>query len=160
MPEILIIVGSARKNGNTMQVARQLQSQLEADIVDLLDLRIGHFRYDQTYPGNDDFLDFVEAQLLTYSHIVFASPVYWYSMSGVMKVFFDRISDLLKSRKDLGRRLRGKKMSVISCAEDAEVNDSFFSAFQLSAQYLGMEYDKEWHGWVEDKSIKVVEREP
>jgi len=158
MPETLIIVGSARRKGNTIQVARHLQPLLEADLVDLLDLNIGHFNYDQSYSTDDDFLDFVEAKLLSYRHIVFASPVYWYSMSGHMKVFFDRISDLLKSRKDLGRQLRGKRMSVISCAGDEEVNDSFFSAFQLSANYLGMEYGKEWHGWVEEEEVKVLER--
>ena len=35
--------------------------------------------------------------------IIFVTPVYWYAMSGRMKVFFDRWTDLLKIDKDTGR---------------------------------------------------------
>ncbi|MCP4458779.1 MAG: NAD(P)H-dependent oxidoreductase [Cytophagales bacterium] len=38
-----------------------------------------------------------------------ATPVYWYSMSGIMKVFLDRIYDVLTIEKELGRKLHGKK---------------------------------------------------
>ncbi len=44
-----------------------------------------------------------------YDVLIFATPVYWYSMSGIMKVFFDRITDLLTIKKDIGRKLKGKK---------------------------------------------------
>ena len=30
-----------------------------------------------------------------YDTLIFATPVYWYSMSGIMKVFFDRKNDNL-----------------------------------------------------------------
>lgn len=149
MNRTLILIGSARRDGNTARVANHLAEDLTADTVNLLDLRIGPFRYDQQYPAEDDFLTFVEARLLHYDTLVFASPVYWYSMSGGMKIFFDRISDLLKSRKDLGRRLRGKTLAVLSCANDAEINPGFYEPFRLSAAYLGMHYGPEWHGWVE-----------
>jgi multimeric flavodoxin WrbA len=153
----LIVVASARRNGNTMQAARQLQAELGADVVDLLDLNIGPFRYDQDYPESDDFLDFIEVKLLKYSSVVFASPVYWYSMSGGMKTFFDRMSDLLKSRKELGRQLRGKEMSILSCSGDDEVFPSFFLPFRLSADYLGMTYGKEWHAWVDEDGLHLNE---
>ena len=156
----LIVVASARRNGNTMQAARHLQSELGGDIVDLLDLNIGPFRYDQAYFSEDDFLDFIEAKLLKYDSIVFASPVYWYSMSGGMKTFFDRMSDLLKSRKELGRQLRGKEMSVLSCSGDAEVFPSFFLPFRLSADYLGMTYGTEWHSWVDKDGLHFEDPNP
>jgi hypothetical protein len=79
-------------------------------------------------------------------------------MSGPLKIFFDRLSDLLKSRKDLGRQLRGKRMSVLSCSNDEGVNDSFFEAFRLSADYLGMSYGPEWHGWLDETIPCIVER--
>lgn len=118
--------------------------------IDLLDFTIHPFRYEQEYPDDDDFLRLIETYVLPNEQIIFASPVYWYSMSGPMKIFFDRLSDLLKSRKELGRQLRGKRMSVLSCGNDQEVNDSFFAAFRLSAEYLGMAYGPEWHGWIEE----------
>ena len=52
-----------------------------------------------------------------YDTIIFATPVYWYSMSGILKVFIDRITDLLTIEKELGRKLRGKKMAVVSQIE-------------------------------------------
>jgi multimeric flavodoxin WrbA len=155
MNPTLIILGSARGDGNTARVADHLARELPADSAHLLDLQIGPFRYDQQYPEEDDFIAFVEHRLLKYDTLVFASPVYWYSMSGSMKIFFDRISDLLKSRKDLGRRLRGKTMAVLSCAGDEEVNDSFYAAFRLSANYLGMHYGPEWHGWVTAAGVNL-----
>ncbi|MEM9525628.1 MAG: NAD(P)H-dependent oxidoreductase [Bacteroidota bacterium] len=145
----LLLQASARPDGHTHQVAKLLATQEQADLLDLLNYKIYPFRYEQVYPEDDDFLQLITEEILPRDKIIFASPVYWYSMSGPLKIFFDRISDLLKSRKDLGRQLRGKQMAVLSCANDEVVNDSFYSAFQLSAEYLGMVYQEEWHGWVE-----------
>jgi hypothetical protein len=61
-------------------------------------------------------------------------------MSGKMKVFFDRMTDLLTVEKDLGRKLRGKKMAVISCSAGDNLGDSFWLPFKETAKYLGMEY--------------------
>lgn len=147
---MVLLQASARPNGDTFHVAQKLASQLNADHIDLLDYKIHLFNYEQKYPADDGFLQLIEEEILPREHIIFASPVYWYSMSGPMKVFFDRISDLLKSRKDLGRQLRGKRMSVLSVSNGEKVNASFYDAFRLSAEYLSMDYGPVWHGWVED----------
>ncbi len=152
----LILHASARSDGNTWKVAEKLRDKLSADLIGLADFEINFFRYDQSYPKTDDFLDFIEAKLLNYDEIIFASPVYWYSMSAQMKVFIDRLSDLLKSSKELGRQLRGKKMSALSCANDAGHYESFFIPFRLSADYLGMTYCQEWHGWVENNEAELI----
>lgn len=154
----LLLQASARPQGDTYHVAQRLANELSADHLDLLNYTIYPFNYEQEYPVDDDFIRLVEAELLPRQQIIFASPVYWYSMSGPMKVFFDRLSDLLKSRKELGRQLRGKRMSVLSCGNDEEINDSFFEAFRLSADYLGMSYGPEWHGWLEGTVPVFVER--
>jgi NAD(P)H-dependent FMN reductase len=155
----LILQSSARPKGDTYHVARHLADKLGADHLDLLNYIIYPFNYEQVYPEDDDFLRLIETEVLPHHQIIFASPVYWYSMSGPMKIFFDRLSDLLKSRKDLGRQLREKRISVLSCANDSKVNDSFFSAFRLSAEYLGMTYGPEWHGWLEGASPCIVKRQ-
>jgi len=154
----LLLQASARPHGDTHRVASKLVTELDARHLDLLDYVIHPFRYEQEYPDDDDYLRLIKEEVLAHDHIIFASPVYWYSMSGGLKIFFDRLSDLLKSRKDLGRRLRGKRMSVLSVSNDAAVNDSFFDAFRLSAEYLGMDYGEEWHGWVEEESATYVRR--
>lgn len=143
----LLLQASARPNGDTFKAAQKLAEELKADHLDLLNYKTYPFNYEQVYPTDDDFLRLIEEEILPHEQIIFASPVYWYSMSGPLKVFFDRLSDLLKSRKDLGRQLRGKRMSVLSVSNDEVVNASFYDAFRLSAEYLGMEYGPVWHGW-------------
>jgi multimeric flavodoxin WrbA len=158
MSDTPILLASSRTQGNTRRVAEKLAVELQAAVIDLTAYTIYPFRYEQVYPADDDFIRLVEEQLLSRETLVFASPVYWYSMSGQMKIFFDRLSDLLKSRKDLGRQLRGKWMAVLSCAEDEVVTDTFYAAFRLSAAYLGMQYGPEWHGWLEEGTMKLAKR--
>jgi hypothetical protein len=66
---------------------------------------------------------------------------------------------LLKSRKDLGRRLRGKTLAVLSCANDATVNTGFHEPFQLSAAFLGLHYGPVWHSWIARDGVRIVTRE-
>ena len=66
-------------------------------------------------------------------------------MSGIMKVFFDRFSDLIRIEKETGRLLRGKNMAVISNSHDNELEYDFYIPFKKSADYLGMKYLGEKH---------------
>lgn len=77
-------------------------------------------------------------------------------MSGLLKNFLDRITDCLKSEKETGRKLRGKNLVIISCgSEEAEV-EGFFVPFQLSAEYLGMNYCGHVHTWIEEDMSEEV----
>ena len=134
----VIVVGSARADGNTGLVVRQFASLSHYDIIDLNALQIGYFDYEQAV-RDDDFMSTIET-ILRYDVIVFAAPVYWYSMSAVMKTFFDRISDLLKWHKETGRRLRGKSMALISTSEKQWIDPVFAFPFEQTASYLGMRY--------------------
>ena len=93
-----------------------------------------------------------------YETIVFATPVYWYAMSGRMKVFFDRISDLLHHKKQLGRQLRGKKMGMISVSNANDLKSGFEMPFVESAHYLGMQYLGNIHTWVANGQIDTEVR--
>lgn len=147
----VIILGSSNSHGDTRKIVEAVREKINADLIDLNDLNIGYFDY-EFKNQDDDFFKTIE-RILEYENIIFASPVYWYSMSAVMKTFFDRISDLLKIRKPLGRRLRGKTMWVISSSSDSEVFPSFLKAFELSAEYLGMLFGGNFWGWLEDGAI-------
>lgn len=133
-----LILGSARSEGDTALLAEQIQAQTHWPVVDLLQYRITPYNYEHQYP-NDDFLALVKS-LLTYPVWVMATPVYWYTMSSVMKVFFDRITDLLKIEKDLGRSLRGKNLAVITSSNGDHLGAQFFLPFQETARYLGMTF--------------------
>ena len=78
--------------------------------------------------------------LSDYDTFILATPVYWYSMSGRMKVFLDRWTDLLTIEKDLGCQLRAKKMAVITSSVGNNLGEQFWLPFVHTANYLGMEY--------------------
>jgi multimeric flavodoxin WrbA len=144
----VIIQGSSRKNGNNNQVVHVLQSHLDCDLIHLCDHQIGQYDYENKN-SQDDFLKLMR-KMVTYDIIIFATPVYWYAMSGTMKAFFDRITDCLKLEKETGRKLRGKKMAAISCGSEPDETEGFFVPFKESAGYLGMHYLGHVHTWIED----------
>lgn len=135
----VIIVGSSRNDGDTAALVSQIKKLSDWDIIDLNDYNIGYYDYDHLN-REDDFLPLMNTLIDKYGTLIFATPVYWYAMSGIMKVFFDRISDLLTIEKPLGRRLRGKSMAIISSSDGNNLGDSFWLPFTASAEYLGMTY--------------------
>ncbi|MEZ0129961.1 flavodoxin family protein, partial [Flavobacterium sp. LBUM151] len=91
----VIILGSARKNGNTTKIVDEISKESGIDVIDLSDYNISHYDY-ESKNKEDDFLPLIRRILEEYDTIIFATPVYWYNMSGIMKVFFDRFSDLIR----------------------------------------------------------------
>ena len=102
----IILQGSSRSYGNTNKVVRFVLERLPFELIDLKTKYIHQYDYEHKHES-DDFLPLMRT-IVEYDIILFATPVYWYAMSGTMKIFFDRFSDLLHYRKDLGRQLRGK----------------------------------------------------
>jgi len=148
----VVIFGSSRSNGNTRKILDELLSiKKDIDIIDLNDYRVGYFDYN--FKNKDDDFIAIMKRVVEYKTIVFASPIYWYSMSAQLKTFFDRISDLLfEGKKDLGRKLRGMNMAVISCSSDEKIIEGFEMPFKESAGYLGMHYKGHLHTWVDEDS--------
>ncbi len=147
-----IIQASSRSKGDSHTIINYLNTNNQFDIIDLKTKHIGHFDYDFNNV-NDDFISLMKEIIEKYDTIVFVTPVYWYSMSGILKVFFDRFSDLLKTHKELGRKLRGKKMAMISCSNSNDLKEGFTMPFFESANYLGMHYLGDIHTWVENGTI-------
>ncbi|MCF6262993.1 MAG: flavodoxin family protein [Xanthomonadales bacterium] len=138
MKKIAILIGASNNKGNTRSLAQYVADKTNATIYNLNNYTISPFDY-QHKNIDDDFIPLVES-LLSYDHIIFASPVYWYCMSAQMKVFFDRMSDLLHVKKELGRELRGKSSSVISTGSTVNPERSFEEVFINSFDYLGVKY--------------------
>lgn len=144
----LIIQGSSRSTGNTSRIIDLLNVHLQANVMDLCLKNITPYDYSH-HNQKDDFLPVIR-EVVKYDLIILATPVYWYSMSGLMKNFLDRITDCLKIEKDTGRKLRGKSLAAMACGSDETVTQGFFEPFRLSAAYLGMKYLGELHTWIED----------
>ena len=154
MKKGIIILGSANSHGETKTLATYVANTLNYPIIDLKTKNISGFDYGFKN-RNDDFHPLIQDIVGSYHIILFATPVYWYSMSGIMKTFFDRISDCLKIEKETGRKLRGMEMAVISCGSDRELKKGFHMPFIETAKYLGMHYTANVHGWIVNGEVPI-----
>ncbi len=136
--KIAVILGTSKSDGNTRSFVESFVQQSGAKLFDLSGFNIGFYDY-QHENRHDDFLRVIR-ELLSFDHLVFASPVYWYSMSAQLKVFFDRLSDLLTIEKELGRKLKGKSISVLSTGYNRDLPDCFVKPFELTANYMQLRF--------------------
>ncbi len=146
MSNIAIIFGSSRSQGNTALLANYIANALQAPVFDLNQEQIAPYHYEHQYPPTDTYYDLM-TKLVEYQQWIMLTPVYWYTMSAQLKTFWDRKSDLLRVRKDLGEPLKEKQLWAICCSSDAEEYPHFFDPFRLSADYLDMEYRGDLHLW-------------
>lgn len=135
----VIIVGSSNRNGETTKLANTIAKKWDCDVVHLMDYQFSYYDYEH-HNKNDDFISLIKKIIESYDTLIFATPVYWYSMSGILKVFFDRLTDLLTIEKELGRKLRGKRMAAVSSSNGNNLGEQFWLPFEESAKYLGMRY--------------------
>jgi len=136
---ILGLLGSSRKGGNTDTLTSAVFEHLSnARLINLGDYSIAPYDYQHRYVA-DGFIPL--ARLMAKADaIVFASPVYWYSMSAPMKTFFDRLTDLTESHKELGRQLAGKTAFVISTGGSPLPPASFEPPFSETVRYFNMRW--------------------
>ena len=135
----LIILGSARKDGDTKKLIDLVFKDADFELVELLDHQIAAYDYERNYPEGDQFTEVADL-LFQHQVIVFATPVYWYAMSGQMKIFFDRLTDYLDDKEAFKARLKGKKIFVLACSASPRLPDGFELPFSETAEYLGIEY--------------------
>ena len=114
-PNVLVINGSARSNSNTLLAIKKLSPFSDYNVVNLYDYSLDYYAYDQN--PSEDFLKVIQ-KMMEADEVIFATPVYWYAMSGRMKNFFDLFTKLITVRKDLGRNLKGKNIYLIAQGSD------------------------------------------
>ena len=97
---ILFINGSPNKNGNTASLAENLMAGKAYQTLNLVDYKV--YGYGQQF--EDDQFSEIVGKMKEADTIVIGSPVYWHSMSGMVRNLIDRFygpvpSDSLKGRK-------------------------------------------------------------
>ena len=135
----LIILASARKQSDTRLFLDRVFKEVDHQLIDLLDYSIAPYDYTGKYPANDDFLNIVD-QIHNHHTIAFATPVYWYSMSGPMKIFFDRFSDLITLHKPSGRKLKDKAIFLLCVGAEDKMPEGFELPFSSTSAYLNMKF--------------------
>ena len=138
MSKPLVILGTARRDGETRRAIDIAFPSGSIDLAILSEHYIVSYDYAHATAG-DDFLNIVEKMLIAKA-IVFATPVYWYAMSAPMKIFFDRMADLMQTAKEKGRALAGKNIWLLSTGEEVLLPDGFEVPFARTAQYFDIHY--------------------
>jgi multimeric flavodoxin WrbA len=143
----VILFGSPRKEGNTIQLVNTLSETLKnkGHSVRMLYLNDMNIRPCQGCEAclkkgvckiNDDMKD-IRKYMMESDLIVFASPVYWFNMSGQLKLAVDRFFAFMDEKYN--SRIKGKKaITIMTCASDdpavfTPAIDSFKKTFDLLA---------------------------
>jgi multimeric flavodoxin WrbA len=152
----IALLSSSRRLGNTGRLIDRIAAELNIEVVDLTTLRMSSYDYDHL--NRDDDFEPLIRHILTHDQIIFATPIYWYAVSPSMKVFLDRLSDLLELPDLLfeGRRLRGKNAYVVCTSICDEPSVEFMGAFRETFNYLGMQFGGVVHVNCQDGYLPAV----
>ena len=132
MEKILFINSSPNRDGNTYRIGEELLKDKEHDVLQLADYRIS--QYGQVF--EDDEMKEVLKEMNKYDILVIGSPVYWYTVGGMLKTFIDRLYMLPEAEA-----LRGKKLYLFaqgSLPSSGTVKSIEFLSNRLS-YLMGME---------------------
>ncbi len=134
----LAIIGAAPGHRQTRRLLDDAFGLQADQIVDLGTKKI--FGYSYAGGVDDDFASIIR-QVVHADVLILATPVYWYSMSAVLKQFLDRFSDLLGGElRILGQSLRGKELRLVATGADSRLPPGFEIPFSATAIYFGMDY--------------------
>ena len=143
--KITVITGSPRKNGNTFAMVDSFIKAAEAkghEVVrfDAAMMNIGGchacmtcFKTGKACSFDDDF-NVIAPYILEADVIVYAMPVYWYSIPAQIKGVIDKVFSFCVAEKPIS----GKKMGLICCCEehDASVMDGVKVPMERTASLL------------------------
>ena len=143
--EIVMILGSPRKNGNSEQLADAFArgaeraghrvTKIYTEELDAGCVGCGGCYQTENQPccRHADF-NAVAAQLLRADGIVFAAPLYWFDIPGKMKCFIDNMFCFYAAGKNLSR----KRTAMLCCghAKDYTMFDGVQRSFELVSRCL------------------------
>jgi NAD(P)H-dependent FMN reductase len=140
MLSTIALLSASRRHGNTGQLIDRIARELGVEVIDLGALRLSP--YDYEHRNRDDDFEPLMRRVLAHAQLILATPVYWYAVSPAMKVFLDRISDLLEIPELLpaGRRLRGKNAYIVCTSVCEQPAGQFMGALCETFSYLGMHF--------------------
>lgn len=145
---IAVIYGSTRDKGNTEWLTEYVVRSLPVEKIYLRDYNILPIKDERHTEAGfqqvmDDYNTVIE-RVLKHDVLVFATPVYWYSMSGTMKLFIDRWSQTLRDKNlpNFREDLSKKKAFVIAVGGDNPSIKALplIQQFQYIFDFFGMAF--------------------
>ena len=147
--KITVITGSPRKNGNTFAMVDAFIRSARAkghEVVrfDAALMQIGGCRACMTcYKTGkacsfDDDFNRIAPHILDADAVVYAAPVYWYTIPAQIKGVIDRVFSFVVG----GKEISGKKCGIITCCEehDAAVMEGVTMPLKRSFELLKWEF--------------------
>ncbi|MCX4268606.1 MAG: flavodoxin family protein [Lachnospiraceae bacterium] len=144
MKRIMVILGGGRVNGNTSQLAEAFMNGAkeaghQVEMVSLNKLNVNGCigcnacRYGKSCVQKDDFNSLVP-KIKTADLIVFASPLYFWTVSSKIKAFIERFYCIAEKDENppLGRY---EKYPIHDCALLMTSADNFFWTFEQAVSY-------------------------
>ncbi|GEO69192.1 flavodoxin family protein [Levilactobacillus acidifarinae] len=139
----LLIDGSSRPNSNSAAFGERLLVGLPHHTVHLADVHLNfeHDYRETTHPQGDstDDYDRLITQFQAADTVVLSTPVYWYNMSGQLKVFLDRWFD----SHTHGVSFAGKAIFLLIVGADDPVHKAqpiIEQSLKLSCDWLKMTF--------------------
>lgn len=141
MEKILFVNSSPNRDGNTYRIGEELLKDKEHDVLQMADYRIS--QYGQVF--DDDEMKEVLKEMDKYDILVIGSPVYWYTVGGMLKTFIDRLYMLPEAEA-----LRGKKLYLF--AQGSAPNQDTVKSIEFLSNRLSYLMGMELKGVVTDSS--------
>lgn len=147
---ITVFFGSSRNNGNSELLAKEVVKGFSYEEIRLQNLNIVPIedkRHDLNgFSIQDDDYDFIIHQILKSDVLIFSTPIYWYSMSGTMKVMIDRFSQAIRDERfpNFKEHLQHVKVIVLAVGGDEPRIKGLpmIQQFQYIFDFLGMSFDQ------------------
>ena len=141
MEKILFMNSSPNREGNTYRIGEELLKDKEHDVLQMADYRIS--QYGQVF--DDDEMKEVLKEMDKYDILVIGSPLYWYTVGGMLKTFIDRLYMLPETEV-----LRGKKLYLL--AQGSAPNQDTVKSIEFLSNRLSYLMGMELKGVVTDSS--------
>ncbi|WP_445506567.1 flavodoxin family protein [Niallia sp. 03190] len=122
--KIASIIGSSRAEGNTELLANEVLKDIKHQKVYLKDLSIQPIEdlrhTKEGFQLIDDDYDQIVKVFMENDVIIFATPIYWYTMSGLMKNMIDRLSQAIRDERypQFKERIKTVEAIVIAVGGD------------------------------------------
>lgn len=149
MAQLIVLHGSSRTTSNTELLTNKAVAGLDAKQIHLRDFTIKPIvdgrHAEKGFDAVDDDYDAIIRQVEQSDIVIFSTPIYWYSMSGLMKNFIDRWSQTLRDSKfpHFKEEMRRKKAYVIAVGgDDPYIKGlAMIDQFRWIFQFIGMSFE-------------------
>lgn len=141
MEKILFMNSSPNREGNTYRIGQELLKDKDHDVLQMVDYRIS--QYGQVF--EDDEMIEILKEIDKYDILVIGSPVYWYTVGGMLKTFIDRLYMLPEAEA-----LRGKKLYLF--AQGSSPSQDTVKSIEFLSNRLSYLMGMELKGVVTDSS--------